>query len=182
MSGTRRKTESYGTRRKGAEKKAEKMTGTRKRVACAAALAVTAALTGLFFMWESPAKPAEKRTAAATATAEAAATEAAATEETNGGFRMLDGASVRLSKDGDFYGIRFGAKVEDATKRYAMLIVPATLAAGYEQGKESGETLSASRGRSWRQGSESGGADGGRRERNIVRAGERAVGESEPRV
>lgn len=113
------------------------MTGTRKRVACAAALAVTAALTGLFFMWESPAKPAEKRTAAATATAEAAAT-----EETNGGFRMLDGASVRLSKDGDFYGIRFGAKVEDATKRYAMLIVPATLAAGYEQGKESGETLS----------------------------------------
>ena len=43
---------------------------------------------------------------------------------------MLDGASVRLSKDGDFYGIRFGAKVEDATKRYAMLIVPETLAAG----------------------------------------------------
>ena len=115
------------------------MTGTRKRVACAAALAVTAALTGLFFMWESPAKPAGKRTAAATETATA---EAAATEETNGGFRMLDGASVRLSKDGDFYGIRFGAKVEDATKRYAMLIVPATLAAGYEQGKESGETLS----------------------------------------
>lgn len=115
------------------------MTGTRKSVACAAALAVTAALTGLFFMWESPAKPAEKRTAAAT---ETAAAEAAATEETNGGFRMLDGASVRLSKDGDFYGIRFGAKVEDATKRYAMLIVPATLAAGYEQGKESGETLS----------------------------------------
>ena len=109
------------------------MTGTRKRAACAAALAVTAALAGLFFMWESPAKPAEKRTATA---------EAAATEETNGGFRMLDGASVRLSKDGDFYGIRFGAKVEDATKRYAMLIVPATLAAGYEQGKESGETLS----------------------------------------
>ena len=115
------------------------MTGTRKRVACAAALAVTAALTGLFFMWESPAKPAEKRTAAATKTATA---EAAATEETNGGFRMLDGASVRLSKDGDFYGIRFGAKVADATKRYAMLIVPATLAAGYEQGKETGETLS----------------------------------------
>ncbi len=115
------------------------MAGTRKRVACAAALAVTAALSGLFFMWESPAKPAEKRTAAA---AEAATAEAAATEETNGGFRMLDGASVRLSKDGDFYGIRFGAKVEDATKRYAMLIVPATLAAGYEQGKESGETLS----------------------------------------
>lgn len=115
------------------------MTGTRKSVACAAALAVTAALTGLFFMWESPAKPAEKRTAAATETATA---EAAATEETNGGFRMLDGASVRLSKDGDFYGIRFGAKVEDATKRYAMLIVPATLAAGYEQGKETGGTLS----------------------------------------
>lgn len=113
------------------------MTGTRKSVASAAALAVTAALAGLFFMWESPAKPAEKRTAAATETAEAAAT-----EETNGGFRMLDGASVRLSKDGDFYGIRFGAKVEDATKRYAMLIVPATLAAGYEQGKETGETLS----------------------------------------
>ena len=109
------------------------MTGTRKRVACAATLAVTAALAGLFFMWESPAKPAEKRTAAAAE---------AATEETNGGFRMLDGASVRLSKDGDFYGIRFGAKVEDATKRYAMLIVPATLAAGYEQGKETGETLS----------------------------------------
>ena len=115
------------------------MRGTRKSVACAAALAVTAALAGLFFMWESPAKPAEKRTAAATETATA---EAAATEETNGGFRMLDGASVRLSKDGDFYGIRFGAKVEDATKRYAMLIVPATLAAGYEQGKETGETLS----------------------------------------
>ena len=75
MSGTRRKTESYGTRRKGAEKKAETMTGTRKRVASAAALAVTAALTGLFFMGESLAKPAEKRTAAATetVTAEAAA-------------------------------------------------------------------------------------------------------------
>ena len=42
--------------------------------------------------------------------------------------------------------------------------------------------LRASRGRSGRQGSESGGADGGRREGNIVRAGERAVGESEPRV
>ena len=139
MSGKRRKTESYGTRRKGAEKKAETMTGTRKSVACAAALAVTAALTGLFFMWESPAKPAEKRTAAATETATA---EAAATEETNGGFRMLDGASVRLSKDGDFYGIRFGAKVADETKSYTMLIVPATLAAGYEQGKETGETLS----------------------------------------
>lgn len=118
------------------------MTGTRKRVACAAALAVTAALTGLFFMWESPAKPAEKRTAAATETVTAEAAATAEAEETNGGFRMLDGASVRLSKDGDFYGIRFGAKVEDATKRYAMLIVPATLAAGYEQGKESGETLS----------------------------------------
>ena len=72
------------------------MTGTRKRVACAAALAVTAALAGLFFMWESPAKPTEKRTAAA---AETVTAEAAATEETNGGFRMLDGASVRLSKD-----------------------------------------------------------------------------------
>lgn len=82
-----------------AEKKAERMTGTRKSVASAAALAVTAALTGLFFMWESPAKPAEKRTAAA----ETVTAEAAATEETNGGFRMLDGASVRLSKDGDFY-------------------------------------------------------------------------------
>ena len=94
MSGTRRKTESYGTRRKGAEKKAETMTGTRKGVACAATLAVTAALTGLFFMWERPATPAEKRTAAATETATAVT---AATEETNGEFRMLDGASVRLS-------------------------------------------------------------------------------------
>ena len=158
------------------------MTGTRKRVACAAALAVTAALAGLFFMWESPAKPTEKRTAAATETVTA---EAAATEETNGGFRMLDGASVRLSKDGDFYGIRFGAKVEDATKHYAMLIVPATLAAGYEQGKESGETLSEY---CERRAEEAGGrvakaeeltADA---ENEISRAGERAVGESEPRV
>ena len=111
------------------------MRGKRKAVAGTAALAVTAALSGLFFIWKTPAKTAKARTAAAE-TAEDV------TEEANGEFRMLDGASVRLSKDEDFYGIRFGAKVADATKRYAMLIVPATLAAGYEQGKEVGETLS----------------------------------------
>ena len=95
-----------------------------------AALAVTAALCGLYYTNQSGKE--EERAVSA---------EEAAAEEAASGFRMKEGASVRLNVEEGMYGIRFGAKVEDRERTYAMMIVPKELISGYEEEKEAGEQL-----------------------------------------
>lgn len=92
-----------------------------------AALAATSALTGLLFIRE---------------TTEKARVTRAEEVQASAGFRMIEGASVRLNVDEGLYGIRFGAQVEDVQRAYSMMIVPTELAAGYDEKKEEGEKLS----------------------------------------
>ncbi|MBQ4269495.1 MAG: hypothetical protein IJB97_07610, partial [Clostridia bacterium] len=47
-------------------------------------------------------------------------------------FAMIDGASVRLTKEYETFGIRFKATVVDETKSYNMLILPSELVTAYE--------------------------------------------------
>ena len=105
-----------------------------------ATLAVAAALGGLFFACKGN-DFYEKNITSVSAASESDGTEinAEGTVEQSG-FRMKEGASIRLNKENDTYGIRFGAVVEDDTKSYTMMIVPTELAAGYEE--TSGVTLS----------------------------------------
>lgn len=105
-----------------------------------ATLAAAAALSGLFFVCKSNdymegkggmVSAAEERVGAGI-TAEETGVQSA--------FRMKEGASIRLNKENDTYGIRFGAVVTDETKSYTMMIVPTELAGGYKE--SSGITLS----------------------------------------
>ena len=105
-----------------------------------ATLAAAAALSGLFFVCKSNdymegkggmVSAAEERVGAGI-TAEETGVQSA--------FRMKEGASIRLNKENDTYGIRFGAVVADETKSYTMMIVPTVLAGGYKV--SSGITLS----------------------------------------
>ena len=90
----------------------------RKLLTGTATLAVTAALAGLFFMHGETGTLQEQ-----------AAAEASIESE----FKMREGASVRLNKENDRYGIRFGATVADETQNYTMMIVPTELTAGYDK-------------------------------------------------
>lgn len=105
-----------------------------------ATLAVAAALGGLFFACNGN-DFYERNVTSVLAASESDGAESNA-ERTPGqsGFRMKEGASIRLNKENDTYGIRFGAAVEDKTKSYTMMIVPTELAAGYQE--SSGVTLS----------------------------------------
>lgn len=105
-----------------------------------ATLAAAAALGGLFFVCKSNdfmegkggmVSAAEERVGTGI-TAEKTSEQSA--------FRMKEGASIRLNKENDTYGIRFGAVVADETKSYTMMIVPTELAGGYKE--SSGITLS----------------------------------------
>ncbi|MGN1051808.1 MAG: hypothetical protein ACI4SH_00300, partial [Candidatus Scatosoma sp.] len=96
-----------------------------KAIGGIAALAVTAALGGLYSLKQS-AKTEERGVNA---------------EEATTGFRMKEGASVRLNVEEGMYGIRFGAEVEDRERTYAMMIVPKELMSGYEEENAGGEKL-----------------------------------------
>lgn len=105
-----------------------------------ATLAVAAALGGLFFACKGN-DFMEGKGGMVSAAEERVGTEITA-EETGeqSAFRMKEGASIRLNKENDTYGIRFGAVVADETKSYTMMIVPTELAGGYKE--SSGITLS----------------------------------------
>ncbi len=105
-----------------------------------ATLAVTTALGGLFFVYRGNDVYEENVTFVTAAAENSGAEISAEGTAKQSGFRMKEGASIRLNNKTDAYGIRFGAVVEDETQSYTMMIVPTELAAGYDEA--SGKTLS----------------------------------------
>ena len=105
-----------------------------------AALAAAAALSGLFFVCKSNDYMEGKDGMVSAAEERVGAGITAEETDVQSAFRMKEGASIRLNKENDTYGIRFGAVVTDETKSYTMIIVPTELAGGYKE--SSGITLS----------------------------------------
>ena len=105
-----------------------------------AALAAAAALSGLFFVCKSNDYMEGKDGMVSAAEERVGAGITAEETDVQSAFRMKEGASIRLNKENDTYGIRFGAVVADETKSYTMMIVPTELAGGYKV--SSGITLS----------------------------------------
>lgn len=105
-----------------------------------ATLAAAAALSGLFFVCKSNDYMEGKDGMVSAAEERVGAGITAEETDVQSAFRMKEGASIRLNKENDTYGIRFGAVVADETKSYTMMIVPTELSGGYKE--SSGITLS----------------------------------------